>query len=133
MSTPLSLVGSRRPGPCNRHQKAAIFFQIPAPQFFAPVYSEIIFAAVTMQWFAVVRVDANNSALYILLRSCFVRYIRHVGFVSHVRLRRCVSRRLTCTNELDSKKKKIERELSIKIVKGRNGEWLVKNERSDRW
>ena len=53
-----------------------------------------------------VRVDANNSALHILLRSCFVRYIRHVGFVSHVRLRRCVSRRLTCTNELDSKKKK---------------------------
>lgn len=66
MSTPLSLVGSRRPGPCNRHQKAAIFFQIPAPQFFAPVFSEIIFAAVSMQWFAVVRVDANNSALHIV-------------------------------------------------------------------
>lgn len=48
MSTPLSLVGSRRPGPCNRHQKAAIFFQIPAPQFFAPVFSEIIFAAVSV-------------------------------------------------------------------------------------
>lgn len=42
MSTPLSLVGSRRPGPCNRHQKAAIFFEIPAPPFFAPVFFDNI-------------------------------------------------------------------------------------------
>lgn len=82
MSTPLSLVGSRRPGPCNRHQKAAIFFEIPAPQFFAPVLS-IIFAAcrvAVVGWWMQTTVRCIVAFLF--------RSYRHVIGID-VRLRRC--------------------------------------------
>lgn len=110
MSTPLSLVGSRRPGPCNRHQKAAIFFEIPAPPFFAPVFFDNIRRVSGCSGW----VDANNSALH-LLRSCFV----HISmWLVNMRLRRCVSGRSHIYKRILSKNREIK--LSIKIVKGRN-------------